>query len=362
MKIVIAPDSFKESLSAEKCCQAIKAGFSTLFPDANYICLPIADGGEGTVDAMVAATGGNIVTLEVCGPMGEKVNAFYGLTGDGKTAVIEMAAASGLMLVAPEKRNPLLASSFGTGELIRHALDNGIRHIILGIGGSATVDGGMGMAQALGVRFLDADGQVLVANGGNLARVASIEMDECDPRLANCHIEVACDVDNPLVGARGAAAVFGPQKGATPEMVEELEQMAGGGAAGGMGIAAAVFLIADIKPGIEIVLNAVNLAQAVQGAALVITGEGRIDSQTAGGKAPLGVASVAKQFNVPVIGIAGVLGDGVEVVHQYGIDAVFSILPRLAPLAEVLASGETNLFNSARNIACAIKIGQGIKN
>ena len=352
MKIVIAPDSFKESLSAEKCCQAIKAGFSTLFPDANYICLPIADGGEGTVDAMVAATGGNIVTLEVCGPMGEKVNAFYGLTGDGKTAVIEMAAASGLMLVAPEKRNPLLASSFGTGELIRHALDNGIRHIILGIGGSATVDGGMGMAQALGVRFLDADGQVLVANGGNLARVASIEMEECDPRLANCHIEVACDVDNPLVGARGAAAVFGPQKGATPEMVEELEQglqnyarvlqqqteinvcqMAGGGAAGGMGIAA-----------------------------LVITGEGRIDSQTAGGKAPLGVASVAKQFNVPVIGIAGVLGDGVEVVHQYGIDAVFSILPRLAPLAEVLASGETNLFNSARNIACAIKIGQGIKN
>ncbi|MEN1783064.1 glycerate kinase, partial [Pseudomonas aeruginosa] len=185
--------------------------------------------------------------------------------------------------------------------------------------------------------------------------------------------EVACDVDNPLVGARGAAAVFGPQKGATPEMVEELEQglqnyarvlqqlteinvcqMAGGGAAGGMGIAAAVFLNADIKPGIEIVLNAVNLAQAVQGAALVITGEGRIDSQTAGGKAPLGVASVAKQFNVPVIGIAGVLGDGVEVVHQYGIDAVFSILPRLAPLAEVLASGETNLFNSARNIACAL--------
>ena len=329
MKIVIAPDSFKESLSAEKCCQAIKAGFSTLFPDANYICLPIADGGEGTVDAMVAATGGNIVTLEVCGPMGEKVNAFYGLTGDGKTAVIEMAAASGLMLVAPEKRNPLLASSFGTGELIRHALDNGIRHIILGIGGSATVDGGMGMAQALGVRFLDADGQVLAANGGNLARVASIEMDECDPRLANCHIEVACDDDNPLVRPRGAAAVF---------------------------------LNADIKPGIEIVLRAVNLEQAVQGAALVITGEGRIDSQTAGGKAPLGVASVAKQFNVPVIGIAGVLGDGVEVVHQYGIDAVFSILPRLAPLAEVLASGETNLFNSARNIACAIKIGQGIKN
>ncbi|HAL2135665.1 TPA: glycerate kinase, partial [Escherichia coli] len=275
MKIVIAPDSFKESLSAEKCCQAIKAGFSTLFPDANYICLPIADGGEGTVDAMVAATGGNIVTLEVCGPMGEKVNAFYGLTGDGKTAVIEMAAASGLMLVAPEKRNPLLASSFGTGELIRHALDNGIRHIILGIGGSATVDGGMGMAQALGVRFLDADGQVLAANGGNLARVASIEMDECDPRLANCHIEVACDVDNPLVGPRGAAAVFGPQKGATPEMIERLDtaltryahliardlhvdvlDLAGGGAAGGMGAALYAFCGAQLRRGIEIVTDA----------------------------------------------------------------------------------------------------------
>ena len=225
---------------------------------------------------------------------------------------------------------------------------------------------------------LDADGQVLAANGGNLARVASIEMDECDPRLANCHIEVACDVDNPLVGARGAAAVFGPQKGQrrkwsknwnrgckiTPVFYNsKLKLMSARWRAAALRAVWALrrrySLNADIKPGIEIVLNAVNLAQAVQGAALVITGEGRIDSQTAGGKAPLGVASVAKQFNVPVIGIAGVLGDGVEVVHQYGIDAVFSILPRLAPLAEVLASGETNLFNSARNIACAIKNRSG---
>lgn len=176
MKIVIAPDSFKESLSADKCCQAIKAGFSTVFPDARYVCLPIADGGEGTVDAMVAATGGKRVSVDVSGPMGEKVNGFYGLTGDGKTAIIEMAAASGLMLVAPEARNPLLASSFGTGELIRHALDAGIRHIILGIGGSATVDGGMGVAQALGVRFLDAQGAPLDAGGGNLSRLASIDL------------------------------------------------------------------------------------------------------------------------------------------------------------------------------------------
>ncbi|WP_139773022.1 glycerate kinase, partial [Salmonella enterica] len=179
MKIVIAPDSFKESLSADKCCQAIKAGFSTVFPDARYVCLPIADGGEGTVDAMVAATGGKRVSVDVSGPMGEKVNGFYGLTGDGKTAIIEMAAASGLMLVAPEARNPLLASSFGTGELIRHALDAGIRHIILGIGGSATVDGGMGVAQALGVRFLDAQGTPLGAGGGNLSRLASIDLQGC---------------------------------------------------------------------------------------------------------------------------------------------------------------------------------------
>lgn len=379
MKIVIAPDSFKESLSADKCCQAIKAGFSTIFPDAEYVCLPVADGGEGTVDAMVAATGGKIVSLEVSGPMEDTVMGFYGLTGDGKTAIIEMAAASGLMLVEPQARNPLLASSYGTGELIRHALDAGIRHIILGIGGSATVDGGMGMAQALGVRFLDAHGVSLSAGGDHLSRLASIDMKLCDPRIQACCIEVACDVDNPLVGPRGAAAVFGPQKGATPEMVDELEngllnyarvlqsltgedisQVPGGGAAGGMGIAAGIFLQAKMKPGIEIVLQAVQLEQSIKDASLVITGEGRIDSQTVGGKAPIGVASLAKRHHVPVIGIAGVLGEGVEVVHHHGIDAVFSILPRLAPLAEVLASGEINLYHCARNIACAMKLGQAI--
>lgn len=377
MKIVIAPDSFKESLSADKCAQAIKAGFVDVFPDAEYVCLPIADGGEGTVEAMVAATGGRIVHLVVTGPMGEPVKAFYGLTGEGRTAVIEMAAASGLMLVSPQARNPMVASSYGTGELIRHALDAGIRHIILGIGGSATVDGGMGMAQALGVRFVDAQGEALVAGGEPLARLAQIDMAGLDTRLHECVIEVACDVDNPLTGPRGAAAVFGPQKGATPAMVEALERvlvnyarvlealtgddlstLAGGGAAGGMGIAAGVFLGAELKPGIDIVLSAVKLEQAVEDATFVITGEGRIDSQTAGGKAPVGVASIARQHNVPVIGIAGVLGEGVEVVHQHGIDVVFSILPRLAPLSDVLAEGEANLYYCARNIASTLKLGQ----
>lgn len=379
MKIVIAPDSFKESLSAERTAQAIKQGFSEIFPDAEYVCLPIADGGEGTVEAMIAATGGERLALTVTGPMGTPVEAFYGVTGDGRSAVIEMAAASGLMLVPIDERNPLLASSVGTGELIRHVLDCGIRHIILGIGGSATVDGGMGMAQALGARFYDQQGAELSASGAALARVAQVDIQNLDPCLAQCSIEIACDVDNPLTGPRGAAHVFGPQKGATPAMVDELEAgmanyarvlgeltgrdinaIVGGGAAGGMGAAADVFLGGRLKPGIDIIIHAVGLEQALAGASLVVTGEGRIDSQTVGGKAPMGVARLAQRHGVPVIGMAGVLGEGVEIVHQHGIDAVFSILPRLAPLSAVLAEGEINLRHCARNIARIIKLGQVI--
>lgn len=379
MKIIIAPDSFKESVSASRCAQAIKAGFVSIFPQAECVCLPIADGGEGTVEAMVEATDGKMVMLPVMGPMGDFVGAFYGLSGDGQTAFIEMAAASGLMLVPAGERNPLRATSYGTGELIRHALDAGVRHIILGIGGSATVDGGMGMAQALGARFLDKRGESVGLGGGALQRLVKIDLSDLDPRLHDCRIEVACDVDNPLLGERGAAAVFGPQKGACIEMVAVLERglqnyarvmlaatgqdvapMVGGGAAGGMGAAARVFLNATLKSGIDIVLEAVHLEEALRDADLVITGEGRMDSQTVGGKAPIGVARIAKKYDIPVIGIAGVLGDGVEAVHQHGIDAVFSILPALAPLAEVLDRGEQNLYACARNIACAIKLGQQI--
>jgi len=379
MKIIIAPDSFKESVSASRCAQAIKAGFVSIFPQAECVCLPIADGGEGTVEAMVEATDGKMVMLPVMGPLGDFVGAFYGLSGDGQTAFIEMAAASGLMLVPAGERNPLRATSYGTGELIRHALDAGVRHIILGIGGSATVDGGMGMAQALGARFLDERGESVGLGGGALQRLVKIDLSDLDPRLHDCRIEVACDVDNPLLGERGAAAVFGPQKGACIEMVAVLERglqnyarvmlaatgqdvaaMVGGGAAGGMGAAARVFLNATLKSGIDIVLEAVHLEEALRDADLVITGEGRMDSQTVGGKAPIGVARIAKKYDIPVIGIAGVLGDGVEAVHQHGIDAVFSILPALAPLAEVLDRGEQNLYACARNIACAIKLGQQI--
>lgn len=381
MRIVIAPDSFKESMSAELAAAAVERGFREVFPLVECLRLPIADGGEGTVDALIDATGGHKVYVLVTGPLGQKVNACYGVIGDGDTAVIEMAAASGLMLVPADKRNPLQATSYGTGELIRHALDQGIRHIILGIGGSATVDGGIGMVQALGGHFQHRDGHELPFGGGEMAQLVAIDLHNLDPRLAQCRLEVACDVDNPLVGSRGAAAVFGPQKGATPEMVAQLEQglnqlaeviqesmgqdirtLPGGGAAGGMGIATTVLLKGELKPGIDIIMDAVQLRSAFATADLVITGEGRMDSQTAGGKAPTGVAMLAKEFQLPVIALAGVLGEGVEVVYEQGIDAVFSILPRLDPLDRVLAQGEVNLQQCARNVAQAIKIGQKLVN
>ena len=376
MKIVIAPDSYKESLSALEVAQAVEAGFRQVFPDADYVLVPVADGGEGTVDAMVAATGGRKETVTVSGPLGEPVEAFYGLTGDGDTAVIEMAAASGLALVPPDRRNPLLTSSRGTGELIRAALDAGARRFILGIGGSATNDGGAGMVQALGVRLLDLEGRELDGSGGDLARLERIDVSALDPRLAECRIEVACDVDNPLTGARGASAVFGLQKGATPEMVQALDAnlarlarivgrdlgvavdaVPGAGAAGGMGAAMLAFFGATLKPGIEIVTAAVDLDTHVRDADLVITGEGRIDFQTVHGKTPIGVARVAKRHGKPVIGIAGSLGAEVGVVHAHGIDAVFSVLGKPCTLDEALRDAAANVELTARNVAAVLRIG-----
>ena len=376
MKIVIAPDSYKESLSALEVAQAVEAGFRQVFPDADYVLVPVADGGEGTVDAMVAATGGRKETVTVSGPLGEPVEAFYGLTGDGDTAVIEMAAASGLALVPPDRRNPLLTSSRGTGELIRAALDAGARRFILGIGGSATNDGGAGMVQALGARLLDLEGRELDGSGGDLARLERIDVSALDPRLAECRIEVACDVDNPLTGARGASAVFGPQKGATPEMVQALDAnlarlarivgrdlgvavdtVPGAGAAGGMGAAMLAFFGATLKPGIEIVTAAVDLDDHVRDADLVITGEGRIDFQTVHGKTPIGVARVAKRHGKPVIGIAGSLGAEVGVVHAHGIDAVFSVLGKPCTLDEALRDAAANVELTARNVAAVLRIG-----
>ncbi|MBW7981193.1 glycerate kinase [Enterobacillus tribolii] len=379
MKIVIAPDSYKESLSALDVATQIEAGFREVFPDAQYVKLPVADGGEGTVEAMVAATQGKIVDVMVTGPLGEPVAAFYGLSGDESCAYIEMAAASGLEIVPQVQRNPLVTTSYGTGELIHHALARGVKRIIIGIGGSATNDGGAGMVQALGVRLLDAQGAEIGYGGEALAQLAHIDVSGLDERVAGCRFEVACDVTNPLIGPEGASAIFGPQKGATPEMVRQLddalkhyagvirrdldidvEQVPGAGAAGGMGAALLAFLKADLRRGIDIVTGALGLDELVRDASLVITGEGRIDSQSIHGKVPVGVAQIAKRYGKPVIGIAGSLTRDVGVVHEYGIDAVFSVMYTVCTLEEALAQAADNVRMAARDIAATLKMGQSI--
>ncbi len=376
MKIVIAPDSYKESLSALEVATHIEAGFREVFPNASYVKLPVADGGEGTVEAMVAATDGEIIEVDVTGPLGEPVKAFYGISGDKQQAFIEMAAASGLELVPPELRNPLNTTSWGTGELIGYALDSGVKSILIGIGGSATNDGGIGMVQALGARLQDSDGEPLGFGGREVARLASIDVTALDKRLKECRIEVACDVTNLLTGKEGASAIFGPQKGATSQMVEELDQalehfakiisrdldinvleLSGGGAAGGMGAALYAFCGAQLRQGIEIVTEALKLDELVRDADLVITGEGRIDSQSIHGKVPIGVAKVAKRYNKPVIGIAGSLTPDVGVVHEHGLDAVFSVLYRICTLEEALENAGDNLRKASRNIAATLAVG-----
>ena len=377
MKIIIAPDSYKESLTAMEVATAIEAGFRQVMPTAEYIKLPMADGGEGTVQSLVDASNGSIIEHQVTGPLGEQVPAFFGIMGDNKTAVIEMAAASGLHLVSPNLRNPMLTTSYGTGELILAALDHGVDHIIVGIGGSATNDGGIGMAQALGVQLLDNKGQALGFGGQALAQLATIDISHIDPRLAHIKLEVACDVDNPLCGKKGASHIFGPQKGATPAMVAELDQhlahyaaiikrdlaidvkdMAGAGAAGGMGAALLGLFNAQLRSGIEIVIDAVHLGDIIKDADLVITGEGRIDSQTIHGKTPIGVARTAKKYHKPVIGIAGCLSQDCGVVYDHGIDAVFSVVPAAMSLEHAFNNAAVNVELTARNIAAIYCLGR----
>ncbi|MGF1738538.1 glycerate kinase [Photobacterium satsumensis] len=377
MKIIIAPDSYKESLTAMEVATAIEAGFRQVLPEAEYHKLPMADGGEGTVQSLVDATNGSIIEQSVTGPLGEQVEGFYGVMGDGRTAIIEMAAASGLHLVAPELRNPLKTTTFGTGELIKAALDKGVEHIIVGIGGSATNDGGIGMAQALGIRLLDESGEEVGYGGAELARIATIDKTHLDPRLATVKLEVACDVDNPLCGPKGASHIFGPQKGASPEMVEQLDanlahyadiikaqlgrdvkDMAGAGAAGGLGAALLGLLDASLRPGIDIVMDAVNLLDVCADADLVITGEGRIDSQTVHGKTPIGVARTAKRFHIPVIGIAGCLAADCDAVYDHGIDAVFSVTPRAMDLQTAMDEAAFNVEMTARNVAAMLTVGK----
>lgn len=377
MKIVIAPDSFKESLTALEAATAIETGMKMILPEASFVKVPMADGGEGTVQSLVDATQGKIISKTVTGPLGEPVKAFFGLSGDGKTAIIEMAAASGLHLVPREKRNPLVTTTRGTGELISAALDFGVEHIIIGIGGSATNDGGAGMARALGIKFLNVDGNEISEGGGSLGELAFIDMAQADSRLAAVNIEVACDVDNPLTGLKGASHIFGPQKGATAEMIEvldgnlqhyaeiirkdlgkDIEHIPGAGAAGGLGGGLLAFLSADLKRGVDIVLEATKLEEQLLNADFVITGEGKIDGQTIFGKTPIGVAKTAKRHGIPVIAIAGHVAQDSEIVHEHGIDVLFSVVPGVISLEDAFNNASTYVRNTAANIASLIKLSK----
>jgi glycerate 2-kinase len=370
MKVVIAPDSFKESLSALEVAKAVEQGFREVFPDAEVVKVPMADGGEGLVHSLVNALAGQVITQQVTGPLGDKVEGFFGLIHGGKTAVIEMSAAAGLHLVSLEERNPLKTTTFGVGELILASLDFKIERIILGLGGSSTNDGGAGMAQALGGKLMDVNGCEIGFGGGALENLHSISIEESDVRLKDVVFEVACDVENPLLGEAGASSVFGPQKGATAEMVTVLDQnlrhfasviesdlgksvseIPGAGAAGGLGAGLLAFLPCQLRKGIEIVVEATGLEEHLRDATLVITGEGKIDSQTIYGKTPIGVAAVAQKHNIPVIALAGSLGKGYEAVYQHGINTVFSIVPGVTTLDDALKHAHQNIVSTSRNIA-----------
>ena len=381
MKIVIAPDSFKGSLTALQVAGAIEVGLRRVFPDAAIEKVPMADGGEGTVQSLVDATGGEILTTQVVDPLSNSIEAEYGVLGDGVTAVIEMAAASGLTLVPLDKRDPRITTTYGTGELIQAALAHGCRKLIIGIGGSATNDGGAGMAQALGAKLLTTSGKQIEPGGGSLATLSSIDLSELDPRIAETETVVACDVNNPLTGKQGASHVYGPQKGATSEMIEVLDanlahfdktvqrdlsksvgNVPGAGAAGGLGAGLMAFLDASLKSGIEIVTEAIQLSKRFSDADLVITGEGQINFQTVFGKTPVGVAKVAKTHNLPVIAIAGSIADDSNGVYDAGIDAMVDIVPEPMSLETAIENATTLIETAAeragRMVATGMKINR----
>ena len=375
MKIVIAPDSFKGSLTAVEAADAIEIGFRAVYPDAEYVKVPMADGGEGTVQSLVDATSGTIINQSVIGPMGDMVLGFFGILGDSRTAVVEMAVASGIHLVNPEKQNIYLASSFGTGELINAALDHSCDKLIVGLGGSATNDGGMGMMKALGAQFLGQGCTPLAPDVRALLQLAKIDLQYLDPRLTKTEIVVACDVNNPLCGKNGASRIFGPQKGATGDDIVVLDKALarygdvlavntgrniaiepGSGAAGGMGAALIGLIDAVVKPGVELVIEIVELAKRIVDADLVITGEGRIDSQTIHGKTPVGVAKIAKSHNLPVICIAGSVKDGADIIDQMGIDEIYSVIEGDYDLTEVLIEAGHKLTQAAQKIAKSLNL------
>jgi glycerate 2-kinase len=369
MKIIIAPDSFKGSLSAFDVAKSIQRGIIKIDETIETVIVPMADGGEGTVQSLIDASDGEIIELVAHDPLFREINSFYGIMGDGITAVIEMAAASGLPLLTPDERNTLKTTTYGTGELIKDALNRGCQKFIIGLGGSATNDGGCGMAQALGVKFFDKNGNEVGLGGGELSKIDKIDISGIDTRIKNAEFLAACDVDNPLCGDKGASAVYGPQKGASADDVIlldkglehfaqlikqqlnlDIKDVAGAGAAGGLGAGALIFLQAQLQRGIEIVTQTTNLAGKMAGADLVITGEGKIDSQTAFGKTPFGVAQLAKQKNIPVVAIAGSLGDGYQTLYDKGFDEIYSIMDKSMSLQEAMDNAEELLESATENI------------
>ncbi|WP_018750352.1 glycerate kinase [Paenibacillus sanguinis] len=369
---VLAPDSFKESMTAKEVCEAMELGIKRAIPDAKCIHVPMADGGEGTVQSLIDATGGTLIEKEVTGPLGTPVLAKYGILGDGKTGVIEMASASGIHHVTKDTKNPLITTTLGTGELMKDCIERGISNIILGIGGSATNDGGAGMARALGYSFLDKDGNELPLGGGFLDPLDRIDTSAVLPQLKDVSILVASDVTNPLCGERGASAVFGPQKGATPEMVATLDHnlrhygsiikqqlgievvdVPGAGGAGGLGGGLLAFTNATMRRGIEIVIEYTRLEEQLKQADYCMTGEGGIDFQTKFGKAPYGVAQAAKRVNkeMKVVALAGYVGQDVETLYEEGFDAIFGIVPGAAQLETLLAQGKENVARTSESVA-----------
>lgn len=375
MKIVLAPDSFKESMTAKEACEVIEKGLRKVISNLECIHVPMADGGEGTTQSLVDATDGKFYTVEVMGPLGEKRDARFGILGDGKTAILEMAAASGLELVPKEKRDATITTTYGTGELINAALSKNVETILIGIGGSATNDGGAGMVQALGGKLLDKDGNEIGFGGGELSKLDRIDISNLDNRLKDVKIIVACDVQNPLTGPTGASHIFGKQKGANEEQRElldknlkhyakiirrdigkDVENIPGAGAAGGLGAGLMAFLSAELKKGVDIVVEYSKLEEKLQGANLVITGEGSIDGQTRFGKTPYGVAKTAQKYNIPVIAFAGNIGKDIDVLYDYGFTAILPILPRVESLENAIANGKENIEYMSESLGRVISI------
>lgn len=377
--IVLAPDSFKESMTAKEVCLAMEKGIKKVNNKIKCIHVPMADGGEGTMQSLIDATKGKVYSIKVVGPLSNEVEAEYGILGDGEVGVIEMASASGIQLVPKEKRNPLITTTYGTGQLIKACLDKGVKKILIGIGGSSTNDGGAGAMEALGARFLDEAGREIGFGGGSLGKLKKIDLSNFDERLSKVEIEVACDVNNPLCGKNGASNVFGPQKGATKEMIDILDEnlrryaeiiktqlkkdvinVPGAGAAGGLGAGLVAFLDGKLKKGIDLVIEYSGLEEKIKLCDIVFTGEGSIDYQTKFGKTPIGVARLAKKYDKLVIALAGKVGDNIDDLYENGIDSIFGIMRGITSIEEALHDGKENVEKASENIMRLINLYENI--